>query len=373
MNDQEYNQVSQDTGDDNIDNPPHYQDILTETAQPQRQKRSIEMPDLESCGQVFKGNATCKLVSALLVVALGVTIACVVDSYHKINEGNVGIYYRHGALQDRVTDPGVHFLQPFIEDYVEVKVRPDTFTMEDVISVTKDGVENRFKEITAITRIRKDKIVAMTRKYGPEFKRVLVFDRIVEELRIFCANHTIDEVYKTKFLAIVEQVRERVKTSIKRLGDEGIEILNLVIPKPVIPSDIAENYKQVKVQWTKQLVAEQEKLTKEKLKETEEMEATADEERKKKVLEIRNEAKILEKEGEQKVSKINNAIRQEAERTEAEIQKFKTETEAAANKLLLTKEYVQLNLAKALANNTKMYFSGDDSVVGSIFTKIFKN
>ena len=55
--------------------------------------------------------------------------------------------------------------------------------MEDVISVTKDGVENRFKEITAITRIRKDKIVAMTRKYGPEFKRVLVFDRIVEELR----------------------------------------------------------------------------------------------------------------------------------------------------------------------------------------------
>ena len=90
--------------------------------------------------------------------------------------------------------------------------------------------------------------------------------------RIFCANHTIDEVYKTKFLQIVAQVKSRVKTSINRLGDDGIEILNLVIPKPVIPSDIAENYKQVKVQWTKQLVAEQEKLTKEKLKETEEME-----------------------------------------------------------------------------------------------------
>lgn len=200
-----------------------------------------------------------------------------------------------------------------------------------------------------------------------------MLNRLILYPRIFCANHTIDEVYKTKFLHIVDQVKERVKTSIKRLGDEGIEILNLVIPKPVIPSDIAENYKQVKVQWTKQLVAEQEKLTKEKLKETEEMEATADEERKKKVLEIRNQAKILEKEGEQKVSTINNAIRQEAERTEAEIQKYKTETEAAANKLLLTKEYVQLNLAKHLANNTKMYFSGDDSVVGSIFTKIFKN
>lgn len=27
-----------------------------------------------------------------------------------------------------------------------------------------------------------------------EFKEQLVFDRIREELRIFCANHTIDEV-----------------------------------------------------------------------------------------------------------------------------------------------------------------------------------
>ena len=47
----------------------------------------------------LSGNLTCKLVSALIVVALGVTIACLADSYHKINEGNVGIYYKHGALQ----------------------------------------------------------------------------------------------------------------------------------------------------------------------------------------------------------------------------------------------------------------------------------
>ena len=28
----------------------------------------------------------------------------------QVNEGNVGIYYRHGALKDRVTDPGVRIL-----------------------------------------------------------------------------------------------------------------------------------------------------------------------------------------------------------------------------------------------------------------------
>ena len=54
---------------------------------------------------------------------VGIVIACLADSYHKINEGNVGIYYRHGALLDRVTDPGVHFLKPFIESYIEIMIR----------------------------------------------------------------------------------------------------------------------------------------------------------------------------------------------------------------------------------------------------------
>ena len=31
----------------------------------------------------------------------------------QVNEGNVGIYYRHGALKDRVTDPGVRII-PFL-------------------------------------------------------------------------------------------------------------------------------------------------------------------------------------------------------------------------------------------------------------------
>ena len=71
------------------------------------------------------------------------------------------------------------------------------------------------------------------------------------------------------FLDIVENVKENVRTSIRRLGEDGIEILNLVIPKPEIPPDIALNYKQVKVQWTEQLVATQQQKTERIKKETE--------------------------------------------------------------------------------------------------------
>jgi hypothetical protein len=101
-----------------------------------------------------------------------------------------------------------------------------------------------------------------------------VFDRITEDLRIFCANHTIDDVYNKKFLTIVEQVKENVLKSINRLGEDGIGILNLVIPKPEIPSDIADNYKQVKVQWTQQLVATQQQKTESIKKQTEQIKVT---------------------------------------------------------------------------------------------------
>ena len=58
----------------------------------------------------------------------------------------------------------------------------------------------------------------MVKEFGREFKRTLVYDRVKEDLRIFCANHTIDDVYNLKFLDIVQQVKLNVMKSISRLG-----------------------------------------------------------------------------------------------------------------------------------------------------------
>ena len=91
------------------------------------------------------------------------------------------------------------------------------------------------------------------------------------------------------FLDIVSHVKTNVEDSIGRLGQEGIigvKILNLVIPKPDIPSDIAANYKAVKVQWTEQLVATQQQKTEKIKKETQSIKALLDAEREKDVLEI---------------------------------------------------------------------------------------
>merc|ERR1712152_59057 len=152
-------------------------------------------------------------------------------------------------------------------------------------------------------------------------------------------------------------------------GEGGITMLNLVIPKPTIPSDIAKNYKMVKVQWTQQLVATQQQKTESIKKETEKIRAIADAERNKAVLQIKIQEKIIEKEGEMNISLINNNILKAKEENIANIEKYKIEKQAEANKALYTSEYVQLNLAKSMSNNTKYYFSGQESVFGGLMSK----
>ena len=66
-----------------------------------------------------------------------------------------------------------------------------------------------------------------------------------EELRTFSANHTIDEVYNTMFLAVAPYVKSKVVEHIETLLNGSVKIVNLVVPKPDIPPDIAQNYKQV--------------------------------------------------------------------------------------------------------------------------------
>merc|ERR1711874_611480 len=336
--------------------------------------RSRRMPDIESAiGSLVGGQGKCKACLIVTIVLIGAVVAIIFSGLHKIDEGNVGVYYKNGALLEDFSYPGVHYMIPVITDVHQVYIRSETATLNRIVSVTKDGIQNTFDDIQVITSLKEKQLYYMLKNYGRDFKKALVFDRIKEEVKIFCANSTIDEVYNTKFLEIVNSVKLNVMDSIDRLGNGGLELMNLVIPKPDIPNDIAANYKAVKVQWTQQLVATQQQKTESIKKETEKIRAIAAAERNKAVLEIKIQEKIIEKEGDMNISAISNNILKAREENNANIEKYKIEKEAEANKALYTEEYVKLNMAKSMSNNTKFYFSGQESALGGVMTKIFGN
>merc|ERR1719266_149756 len=314
----------------------------------------------------------CKLavgggIFAFLAILFG---ACMVGSIHTIQEGSVGIYYVQGALEDRYALPGVRFQKPFITEMREITIRPTTETMEDISTVTKDGIEIVFHGIQVLSSVDLEQLLGLVKKFGSEFRRVLIYDRVSEDLRLFCANHTIDEVYNTMFLDIVANVKINVEQSITRLGSNGISILNLVIPKPDIPRDIAANYKAVKVQWTEQLVAIQQQKTEQIKKETQSIKALLDAKREKDVLEIELQKQLLKKQKEKERNDLDIQIVKSREENIANIAAYKKEKQAEANKNLYSPEFIKLEMAKSLSNNTKFYFSGENSALGGLLSKI---
>ena len=78
-------------------------------------------------------------------------------------------------------------------------------------------------------------------------------------------------------------------------------------------------------------------------------------------------------EGKSNMTRIKNEIYEETNRMKADVSSYVKKSEANSNQELLTDQYVKLKIAQTLSNNTKMYFSGGDSVLGSVLGQVFGN
>ena len=310
------------------------------------------------------------IVSSAVIGILSVLIVSIlVSSVHFIDEGHVGIYYKYGALQDGIGNPGLNFKTPFVSQHEQVTIRPTSYVLPVFAAVTKDAIPITFHEVEVISSVPVKNIQWLIKEFGPEFRKVIVFDRLKETIRRHCFAHEIDQVYNQKFTEMTTIIMEETRKSIKKLAASRIELLNLIIPKPEIPKDIARNYQAVKVQWTQKLVAEKELEKEEVKKQTQQMKAVADANREKAVKIIELEQQILQKEAEKNISMIENERYKLEEENKAQVLKFTKEKEAEGNKLIYSDEYGygnRIKMAEAFSKNNKIYFSGE-SPVGAIF------
>jgi len=298
------------------------------------------------------------------------TITLLATSLHRIDEGHVGVYFKYGALQREVGHPGLNTMTPLVASYVQITIRPTSHFLDSFSAVTKDAIPILFNQVEVISSVPQENVQWLVKKFGVDFRTVLVFDRLREEVRRYCFGHEIDDVYNEKFTEMSELVIEETLKNIERLAEGKVQILNLIIPKPEIPEDIAHNYQRVKVQWTEKLVAEKEREKEEVRKGTEEMRAVADANREKAVKIIELEKQILQKEAEKNMSLIVNEQYRLAEENKANVLKYMREKEAEGNQLIFTDAYLKIKMAEVFSNNTKLYFSGDQSPLGAIFNKL---
>ena len=70
------------------------------------------------------------------------------------------------------------------------------------------------------------------------------------------------------------------------------------------------------------------------------------------------------------LSSLQNSIVKEREQSLADVENYKKTKQAEANKILYTDQFVKLEMARSLSNNTKFFFSGETSVLGGLLNNI---
>merc|ERR1712021_201870 len=78
---------------------------------------------------------------------------------------------------------------------------------------------------------------------------------------------------------------------------------------------------------------------------------------------------IVAKQKEKERNDLDILIVRAREENVADLAAYKKEKQSEANKNLYSPEYIKLEMAKALSNNTKFYFSGETSPLGGLLSK----
>lgn len=107
------------------------------------------------------------------------------------------------------------------------------------------------------------------------------------------------------------------------------------------------------------MISTQHQKVVEKDAETERKKALIEAEKEHQVSKIQYEQKIMEKQSLQQMAMIENEMHLAQEKSRSEAEFFQMKQEAEANKILLTKEYLELKKYEALAKNTKIYYGQD--------------
>ncbi|CAF0988575.1 unnamed protein product [Rotaria sordida] len=298
------------------------------------------------------------------LAALGVVAVIFALSIHQIPEGHVGIYYRGGALLTSLTAPGYHVMAPFLTTVKFVQTTLQTDQVKNIPCGTSGGTMIYFDKVEVVNILRREAVIDIVRNYTVHYDRTLIFDKIHHEVNQFCSVHTLQEVYIDLFSSIDDHLKRTLQNDLNILAP-GLYISSVRVTKPKIPETIRRNYETMEQEKTQYMITTAHQQVVEKEAETDRRRAVIEAEKLAQVAKIQYEQKILGKASEKRIAEIEAEMHLARERSLADANKYKSDTEAESNKRKLTPEFLQLSMYQALAQNTKVYF-GDS--IPNIFT-----
>jgi len=199
----------------------------------------------------------------ILIVGISIIVGILKLSLHTVQEGHVGIYFRGGALLNRITQPGWHLALPFLDNVQEVQITIQTDKVTDIPCGTSGGVFIMIDRVEVVNRLKEEFVYETIKNYTVNYDKLWIFDKIHHEINQFCSKHTLQEVYIDLFHTVDDRLQQALQVSLDKHAP-GIEIIAIRITKPKIPNSILQNYEHMEAEKTKLLVAIEAQKTVEK-------------------------------------------------------------------------------------------------------------
>jgi len=279
-------------------------------------------------------------------------------SLHKVEEGHVGIYFRGGAMLQSMSGPGFHMMIPFLTLVRNIQTTLQTDEVKNVPCGTSGGVMIYFDRIEVVNVLQHSAVYDIVKNYTADYDRALIFNKVHHELNQFCSGHSLQEVYIDLFDQIDENLKNALQNDLLEMAP-GLKVHAVRVTKPKIPEAIRKNFELMEGEKTKLLISTQRQRVIEKDAETERKKAVIEAEKEAQVAKIKYEQNILEKESLQKMETINDEVHLAKEKSRADAEFYKIQKQAESNRLLLTKEYLDVKRIEAMAVNNKVYFGPD--------------
>jgi len=295
----------------------------------------------------------------MLVTALGGILAAIaslaLSSYHIVDEGFVGVYWRAGALAPDISLPGIHWRVPVLTSFAQVQTSVQTDAVSGIPCGTSGGVMITFDRVEVVNRLRANHVYETIRNYTVNYDQTWIFDKIHHEINQFCSGHTLHEVYITLFDTLDEHLAMALQKDCNKWAP-GIEIIAVRVTKPRIPEQIRQNFERMEAEKTKLLIATEAQKLAEKEAETRRRKATIEAQQAADVAKIRMEKELMEEKTKQQISSIQDQTHLDREKAFADAVYYKQLKEAEANGKLLTPAFLEYTRALSISNNTKVYF-----------------
>merc|ERR1740130_2305975 len=112
-------------------------------------------------------------------------------------------------------------------------------------------------------------------------------------------------------------------------------------------------------QKTQLLIETQRQKVIEKTAETQRKKATIEAEQKAEVSKIEMARSVAEQQAQQEIHAMQDSIHLAQQKSIADADHYQTMQQAEANRMLLTREFIEITRIKSIANNTKVYFGED--------------